>query len=769
MDIEEGVITQEMEDCKNESLLLSKTLDALELSDEHVRSKVSMFSRLEVLANAVDYQPDYQNTILTGSIMDGVGWKGYMTDIDTMLRFSYVSIKEKEGNVHDENTGHIFELSDENTHPGYTRLRLYKEGPLTENNIFSLTPNGAKSYCFEEEGNFFLSSYKFKTAFNRYQLIPERPAWVMQSSYNYAVSFPDEEEILEHGPSLCFSDETKEEPLHDSVPCFHFHEWPRQATEWKMRLPRNWPIQKDVDSVVSKGCEIVPVGFLGSKTRHLEWRLSFALSERVLLRTFNNIQHKCYALLKMLLKDVIAEEVPQVLSSFHMKNALFWALEKTESAIWCEERITDAFKACVNQMLTFIRDGFEPAYFIPENNVLQGRMNEDEQRKLVDLFSGFVKEGWKCLLRCKSLSTEPYLKELLQQYTRSKSISTVLHDLHEVDVKYVWFQHDLRLFPRYEDARLEIMTTIAPVEGDSLSMTIARHHMTLKRLDDRSVNEFYRNTLEPIKAAIKSSLGFHLFTLYNEFSGSNSSMETHDYLQAVSECLTEGMESDAAAGKLKYATYFYMTGETDSCKKMAEEIVANSHRLSVFVPHFLPNRFGPTPLEIEDYELFVRSNDMTLKERFLSSIYQAVVFMPTESSMSPPAVKFQLQTPLPEPLKYTSWLSWALYDPLVYAYYLLFLCETKNDKKSAAEGVLESIEKLLSEQQVGYEVSALNLLGFSYISINNVEKGVPFLLQAMEKAISPNSTVWQMGSTMSAILEGPFSKTRAATKTTSLL
>ncbi|CAG2228040.1 unnamed protein product [Mytilus edulis] len=155
MDIEEVVIFQEMEDCKNESLLLSKTLDALELSDEHVRSKVSMFSRLEVLANAVDYQPDYQNTILTGSIMDGVGWKGYMTDIDTMLRFSYVSIKEKEGNVHDENTGHIFELADENTHPGYTRLRLYKEGPLMENNIFSLTPNGAKSYCFEEEGIFF--------------------------------------------------------------------------------------------------------------------------------------------------------------------------------------------------------------------------------------------------------------------------------------------------------------------------------------------------------------------------------------------------------------------------------------------------------------------------------------------------------------------------------------------------------------------------------------------------------------------------------------
>jgi hypothetical protein len=58
-----------MGEVSDHSIILSRTLDALELSDDHVRSRVSKFSRLEVLANAVDFQPDYQNTILTGSIM----------------------------------------------------------------------------------------------------------------------------------------------------------------------------------------------------------------------------------------------------------------------------------------------------------------------------------------------------------------------------------------------------------------------------------------------------------------------------------------------------------------------------------------------------------------------------------------------------------------------------------------------------------------------------------------------------------------------------
>lgn len=160
-----------------------------------------------------------------------------------------------------------------------------------------------------------------------------------------------------------------------------------------------------------------------------------------------------------------------------------------------------------------------------------------------------------------------------------------------------------------------------------------------------------------------------------------------------------------------------MTGQVEKCKETTNSVLQNEHRLSAYVPHFLPSKFGPTEQEVKDYEKFVQDNEIDLEQRYISSVCQAVLFLPTERESSPPAVQFQMQTPLPEHLVYTSWLGWAIYDPVVYAYYLLFLCEMKVGRASDAENFLVSIEKLLTEENVGYEVSALNLLGYSYVFV----------------------------------------------------
>lgn len=736
-----------------ESIVLSKVLDSLELSETHVKSKVSMFSRLEVLANAVDFQPDYQNTILTGSIMDGVGWKGYMTDIDTMLRFSYVTVVENGSDQPFNEKHHLFKLEDDKTHPGYTRLMLQREGILMENNIFSLTPYGAKSYCFEEDGKHFLSSYKFKTAFNRYQLIPERPAWVMQSSYNYAVNFPDDDEILEHGPSLCFTDETKEEPSHDSVPCFHCPTWPKQAEEWITRMPRHWPDKEVVKRMVKMGCDVVPVGFLKSKTRYLEWRLSFALTEKELLRTFNNTQHKCYALLKMLLKEVIQEKLPGVLSSFQVKNALFWTMEREEVTLWTDERIAEAFMKCVETLNDFVKNGVAPSYFIRSNNVLEDRVLPTDLQELKVLFSEIMTQGWAILLKCKSLTAEPEVKTLLEKCVKNDDIDeNMLLAIDRPDTDSILLNHDQMLFPRFEDARLEIFALMIQT-NESLPLTIVRHHEMLQRIEDRCVNAFYRKTLEPIVAAIKSSLGYHLFCHDAVLTDNNLGSS----LQEAEKYLSQGMMSDAAAGKLKYATFLYMSGRIPECITITSEITQNHHALTFYNPHFLPSKFGPTQVDYQKYRSFVENREMSLDQRYMSSVFHAVLFLPSEVHVVPEAVKFQLQSSLQEPLDYTTWLSWAIYDPLVFAHYLTFLCK-KHNKNDDAEESLRAIENLLAEKNVGYESSALNLLGFTYISMNQVERGIPFLLRAMENNIAPHSTLWSMGTFIADMLQTPPSK-----------
>lgn len=57
--------------------------------------------------------------------------------------------------------------------------------------------------------------------------------------------------------------------------------------------------------VLKHGVLFVPFGVTGSPTEHLEWRISFAVAEKLLINTFTYTQLIRYALLKIILKDGI--------------------------------------------------------------------------------------------------------------------------------------------------------------------------------------------------------------------------------------------------------------------------------------------------------------------------------------------------------------------------------------------------------------------------------------------------------------------------------
>ncbi|XP_045159530.2 uncharacterized protein LOC123524956 [Mercenaria mercenaria] len=742
-----------MDQEEKESLALNSFLDSIELSQEDIKSRVSLFSHLEALAGAVDYQPDFQQTSITGSTMDGVYWKGYESDLDTMVHISYVTVLEKGKSV-ETNKGPVFEMVDEQVHPGYTRLKLIKEGPWEENNIFSTTPEGAKSFCVEENGNYFLSAYKMKYASNLYLHVPEKPVWVVQSSYAYGVEWPDDVELLEHGPSICFTDQSKkDEPPSDMVPSFTCPEWPTKAMEWVTRKRTHWPTDETVKSLVKKGCRVVPVGFRGSKTKHIEWRISFTLTERSLIKTFNNTQYKCYALLKMLLKEIINKEVPEVLSSFHMKNTLLWTIEKTDAETWKPARLTYAFMECVRNLVGWVKEGYCPSYFIVENNVFDMKVVGEDQKKLVTVLENVVANNWKSLLMCETFKKNDRFIELIQGQSE-EFLDGIVEDFKGNDANEIWFNHDKKLFERYEHARTEIFSQLD--HQDDIGLAIANHHQMITKLQgERSPSEFHGTVIKPLVLSVKSNLGSHLFAL-NQMQND----ETGETLKMAKELMETGKASDATSGPLKLASFEFMTGNTARCLQLTENIILNQHLFPTHLPQFLPKYIGPTDGQLEKYRYFV-SSSMTVADRFQSSAAHAVIFFPSEIDAAPNAVRFQLNTRVPEAVQHISWLKWAVYDPLVFAHFLRFLCYQKTRDAEKYQEELHAIETMLDRDEVGYEMSALNLLGFSYMSVNNLEKGMGYLQKAKDMALLPDATLWQLGNTLSAMLcngKGNFTK-----------
>ncbi|XP_033740619.1 uncharacterized protein LOC117327654 [Pecten maximus] len=189
----------------------------------------------------------------------------------------------------------------------------------------------------------------------------------------------------------------------DYVFAFACNSWPREAKEWVTRTRLyGWPSQTLIDKIVKNGCHVVPVGDKCSEDTLLQWRISFATSERSLIHSFTHIQLKVYVLLKYFLKQ-IKETLKQVigdddiLCSYFLKTVLFHAIENSSQLFWQDKHLFTCFWFCFNILITWVRAGFCPNYFIPENNLFKRKVHGLHQQILLDILGNFYDMKWMCL------------------------------------------------------------------------------------------------------------------------------------------------------------------------------------------------------------------------------------------------------------------------------------------------------------------------------------------------------------------------------------
>ena len=181
--------------------------------------------------------------------------------------------------------------------------------------------------------------------------------------------------VVIQGPSLERWNEyaDKSESGTDNVPSIHCPFWPSGAEEWVHRpLHYGWPTSSDIDHITNFGCHLVPVGHPRSPRKEMEWRISFSVAERTLVWAFNHVQMKCYAILKIILKEFIKVNCnPQnyVLCSYFIKTFLFWKFENTETTFWRAEDFRDCIMFLLREFRQCIQDGILQHYFFPKFNL----------------------------------------------------------------------------------------------------------------------------------------------------------------------------------------------------------------------------------------------------------------------------------------------------------------------------------------------------------------------------------------------------------------
>lgn len=317
--------------------------------------------------------------IHTGSKAEGLDFAS--SDDDCMLVINNAIVVQPHDVISETDTSKtVLVLDNTDCRPGYTLLRFQHEGvqPIIAVMHSLNLINGSK----------YLSS----SIFLRHMLTHMKG-----------------EESYIHGPCSGLSTEGVDM---DIAPSFHCLSWPSDLSDFGNRTKYcNWPSRQLVRHIIKQGFHVVAIGDKQSSLFAMQWRISFAFAEKTLVKSFNHVQLKTYALLKIFLKECIERDecVNDLLCSYFMKTIVFHAVEHSESSLWVDDNIIQCFWYCFTILLQCVQTGFLPNYFILSHNMFLSKIAGENRTILLRVLNRHHSLGHNCLFLCRSLQSLPQL------------------------------------------------------------------------------------------------------------------------------------------------------------------------------------------------------------------------------------------------------------------------------------------------------------------------------------------------------------------------
>ncbi|XP_062618592.1 uncharacterized protein LOC134280185, partial [Saccostrea cucullata] len=228
--------------------------------------------------------------------------------------------------------------------------------------------------------------------------------YVSSSEYRKIICSAFLPDSIPHGP--CVSGVLSGGAEYDFAHCFVSDFWPPSASSWIDRC-HSWPQSHIVDDIVKNGCHFVAIGHKLGRLEDQEWRISFSFAEHRLVCAMNHCQFLTYGLLKLFLREIIhyrlSDDHDKLLCSYHMKTAVFWAIQQNTLQHWCPQNLLGFFWVCFKQILKWVYEGVCPNFFIPQNNMFLSKVNGETQHHLFIRLHGLYEKGLTFLLHSSSI------------------------------------------------------------------------------------------------------------------------------------------------------------------------------------------------------------------------------------------------------------------------------------------------------------------------------------------------------------------------------
>lgn len=520
-----------------------------------------------------------------------------------------------------------------------------------------------------------------------------------------------------HGPAIAI-EAAENANVIDYTPALRCRRWPDTASTWLCRQRHfEWPGSDLTDTCKRIGCLFVHAGHPYSDEKHLQWRLSFSLQERILISQFNATQLKCYTLLKFIKKDIIRRfTATESLSSYHCKTVMFYMLENTPADIWRVDNLLTCLCNCLKLLLTWSETGVCPNYFISEENLFEGRIQEQNRIILCQLLKGILTSDVKCLLEIKSDQLGCRLGHSLSQgveYVNGPARGIVKSTLLYNNINKVFVLIDAVL-RKYEKKNVR-----AAISG---LYTLKARLENIGKLNEHPTKAT-RKAIAIVLAYVDLSLISNLTVLAKNINKDN------DFLLKLLLCQKWheiSMTADSFSSKLKQASFLYMLGY---CDISLDVLLPLEHKVNDKLQSFCgclettENRLSPSVAQQVD----------TMEQLLNRFLIPCIVFLPSERELTPSAICYEMNKSVgsTHDNRFNSY-DLAVVDGKICLYFLLYLnhCSLEMDANAACDA--DNIQFLIkSDQNLSHREAALNLLGWIYQEKGLVDKAMECFMESL--------------------------------------
>ena len=537
-------------------------------------------------------------------------------------------------------------------------------------------------------------------------------------------SFPIREREI-HGPAhtIYKTDFMGNISKFDYVYCIHYDMWPNSANSFITRLkPNNWPSNSRIENIKRNGCDVAPVGHHDSQNNDIQWRISFS-GEYDLFLDLTDVQAWCYALIKIILSENLNTSQREVVSSFHVKHAMFWCVERC-SCQWVDSNYINCLNICLANLIERIKDRHISHYIIEGRNLFNSKMTEKMSKEIVDVLSNydtthvFTLHAFDCIFK----STR-YNNALLKD-TALKSTTLACLGVYQA------------IFSYYVYCPYTFWKSYIP---HNVTNNLLKYVNILKKL-----RKMKGVSIQFSKYFVKSMVGFLYYAKYKE---SNKTK----FLLASKQLVQNSLNLESSCIKLRGATFFLTNMEYSQAIAICDTFLTFPPRytLGSFI-HYSDGLFTKVMVQLfkekttkkieKCMETILPELKRSVKLKSLPAIYDIaqhnsvwifrnltniyvqglsmdVIFMTAEKWVVPVPIQYELLS-LPKDAGYEEYpISGIQLDPMFVCIQIKFLCYHLMENVNGMAEMLTLMSSFITEYTFTTKSSCVYLNMFTYCQI----------------------------------------------------